>query len=162
MLQVSGTFLLTGGILVVASRVLKCLHERCEVSFPLVRKSWPTSSSTAHWSSSWTRRRSRLEYKTKLLSIRINTTMLDETRAQIRSMLITGWGFDPPIPPEGPRSAEATTPPSSMPGRPQSQGSRRSGRKRQLLGHPTCPAQSLRGSAGTAQSLQEQPLRVEG
>ena len=40
-----------------------------------------------------------MEYEAKLLGIRINTmskfAMLDETRAQIRSMLTTEWGFDP-------------------------------------------------------------------
>ena len=45
-----------------------------------------------------------MEYKAKLLDIRINTmskfAMLDETRAQIRSMLTTEWGFDPSKVPE--------------------------------------------------------------
>ena len=45
-----------------------------------------------------------MEYKAKLLGIRINTmskfAMLDETRAQIRSMLTTEWGFDPSKVPE--------------------------------------------------------------
>ena len=45
-----------------------------------------------------------MEYKAQLLDIRINTmskfAMLDETRAQIRSMLTTEWGFDPSKVPE--------------------------------------------------------------
>ena len=80
-----------------------------------------------------------MEYKTKLLSIRINTmskfAVLDETRAQIRSMLMTEWGFDPLR-----RSPEARGNNASF-----IKDHEGSGRKRQLLGHPTCPAQSLRG-----------------
>ena len=85
------------------------------------------------------------EYKAKLLGIRINTmskfAMLDETRAQIRSMLTTEWGFDPSKVPE----ARGNNASFIDAWRPRSQGSQRSGRKRQLLGHPTCPAQFRRG-----------------
>ena len=45
-----------------------------------------------------------MEYKAKLLGIRINTmskfAMMDERRAQIRSMLTNEWGFDPSKVPE--------------------------------------------------------------